>query len=245
MLIRSLALAQIGGIAAMRGALIDDVTLAGLVKQKGRIWLGHSQLAASIRPYPGAADVWRMIARTAFVQLRFSVWLLGGTVAGMMLVWLVPPVAALFGHGAAQVAGLLGWAAAICVAYVPTLRRFQLGVWWAPFLPLVALFYTAATVGSAADHWRGRGVVWKAAALRLRPTSMIEPRLHKWWGGLGGMASFHPILFKLTSPISVEAPSGKDREGREFPGRRADRPRIAAACACVLRFRTQRGRYCR
>jgi hopene-associated glycosyltransferase HpnB len=159
-LIRSGALARIGGVAAMRGALIDDVTLAGLVKRGGRIWLGHSQLAASIRPYPGAADVWRMIARTAFVQLRFSVWLLGGTVAGMVLVWLVPPVAALFGHGAARVAGVLGWVA-ICVAYAPTLRRFRLGLWWAPFLPLVALFYTAATVGSAVDHWRGRGVVWK------------------------------------------------------------------------------------
>ena len=71
-LIRAAALRRIGGIAALRGALIDDVTLAGLVKQQGRIWLGHSQLAASIRPYPAPGDVWRMIARTAFVQLRFS-----------------------------------------------------------------------------------------------------------------------------------------------------------------------------
>jgi hopene-associated glycosyltransferase HpnB len=159
-LIRAAALQRIGGIAAMRGALIDDVTLAGLVKRGGRIWLGHSQLAASIRPYPHAADVWRMIARTAYVQLRFSPWLLAGTVLGMGLVWLVPPAAALFGHGPARLAGLLGWLA-ICVAYTPTLRRFRLTLAWAPFLPLVALFYTAATIGSAADHVRGRGVVWK------------------------------------------------------------------------------------
>ena len=159
-LIRAAALRRIGGIAAMRSALIDDVTLAGLVKRQGRIFLGHSQLAASIRPYPGAGDVWRMVARTAFVQLRFSRILLTGTILGMALVWVVPPVAALLGHGAARWAGLLAWAA-MGVAYVPTLRRFRLSVVWAPFLPLVALFYTAATMGSAIDHWRGRGVVWK------------------------------------------------------------------------------------
>jgi hopene-associated glycosyltransferase HpnB len=159
-LIRADALARIGGLAAMRGALIDDVTLAGLVKAQGRIWLGHSQLAASIRPYPSAGDVWRMIARTAYVQLRFSPLLLAGTVLGMALIWLVPPSAALLGHGFTRAAGLLGWLAQ-CVAYAPTLRRFKLSLAWAPFLPLVALFYTAATIGSAADHVRGRGVVWK------------------------------------------------------------------------------------
>jgi hopene-associated glycosyltransferase HpnB len=159
-LIRADALARIGGLAAMRGALIDDVTLAGLVKKQGRIWLGHSGLAASIRPYPHPADIWRMVTRTAFVQLRFSPWLLAGTVAGMALVWLVPPIAVIGGHGLARAAGFLAWLA-MGVAYVPTLRRFRLALAWAPFLPLVAVFYTAATIGSAVDHWAGRGVVWK------------------------------------------------------------------------------------
>lgn len=159
-LIRAQALERVGGLAAMRGALIDDVTLAGLVKQGGRIWLGHSTLAASIRPYPTAGDVWRMVARTAYVQLRTSPLLLAGTVLGMILVWLVPPLATLAGHGAARVAGALAWAAMIA-AYLPTLRRFRLTPLWALFLPLTAAFYTAATIGSAADHMRGRGVVWK------------------------------------------------------------------------------------
>ena len=162
-LIRAETLAAIGGLAAMRGALIDDVTLAGLVKRRGRIWLGHSGLAESVRPYPRASDVWRMVTRTAYVQLRYSPWLLAGTVAGMLLVWLLPPAAAIFGHGAVRVAGLLGWLA-MAASYVPTLRRFGCSVGWAPFLPLVASFYTAATVASAADHLRGRGVVWKQRA---------------------------------------------------------------------------------
>jgi hopene-associated glycosyltransferase HpnB len=159
-LIRAEALHRVGGLAAMRAALIDDVTLATLVKRDGKIWLGHSQLATSIRPYPHAADVWRMVARTAYTQLKYSPLILAGTVLGMVLVWLVPPVATLFGDGPARVAGLLAWIAS-GVSFSPTLRRFGLSLAWAPFLPLTALFYTAATVGSAADHMRGRGVVWK------------------------------------------------------------------------------------
>ncbi|MGI3777113.1 MAG: glycosyltransferase [Janthinobacterium lividum] len=162
-LIRRDALARIGGLEAMRGALIDDVTLAGLVKRGGKIWLGHSRLARSIRPYPGAADVWRMVARTAYVQLRHSPLLLLGTVAGMVLVWMVPPLAALLGHGATRWLGLAAWAAA-AGAYLPTLRRFGQSPLWAPLLPMVAVFYTAATLGSAFDHHRGRGVVWKSRA---------------------------------------------------------------------------------
>ena len=65
-LIRRAALDRIGGLASMRGALIDDVALAQSVKRNGPIFLGHSALAASIRPYPGFADIWNMIARTGF-----------------------------------------------------------------------------------------------------------------------------------------------------------------------------------
>ncbi len=160
-LVRRAALERIGGIAAVRGALIDDVALAAAVKRGGRIWLGHSQLARSIRPYPEAADVWRMVARTAYVQLRFSPVILAGTVAGLALIWLVPPAAALLGPGwLARGAGLLALAGALA-SYLPTLRRFGLSPLWALALPLVACFYMAATIGSALDHHRGRGVVWK------------------------------------------------------------------------------------
>jgi hopene-associated glycosyltransferase HpnB len=159
-LVSAKALHQAGGLHIMRDALIDDVTLAANIKKNGKIWLGHSRLAASIRPYPHAADIWRMIARTAYVQLQFSPWRLTATVLGMALVFLVPPLATLFAHGPARLAGLLAWAAS-AVAFSPTLRRFGLSAAWAPFLPLAAAFYTAATVGSAADHISGRGIVWK------------------------------------------------------------------------------------
>ena len=102
MLVRRSALERIGGIAGLRGALIDDVTLAARIKPGGPIYLGHSLLARSLRPYPGAADIWRMVARTAYVQLRFSPALLAATVLGLALVWLVPPAITVIGHGPAR-----------------------------------------------------------------------------------------------------------------------------------------------
>jgi len=162
-LLRRVALDRIGGIAHLRGALIDDVTLAAALKPHGPIYLGHSLLARSVRPYPGAADIWRMVARTAYVQLRFSPLLLAGTVLGLALVWLAPPVLALFGHGAARWMGALAWAGS-ALSYVPTLRRFRQSPAWVLALPGIACFYLAATLGSALDHHRGRGVVWKRRA---------------------------------------------------------------------------------
>lgn len=162
-LIRRDALARIGGIGAIKGALIDDVSLAKAIKGRGggAIFLGHSGLATSIRPYPAFADIWRMIARTAFTQLRRSPWLLLGTVVGLSLVWLVPPAAALLGHGWVRACGLAACALA-ALSYLPTLARYRRSFAWALGLPLIALFYMAATVGSAVDAWTGAGARWKS-----------------------------------------------------------------------------------
>ena len=162
-LVRRQALDRIGGIEAVCGALIDDVALATAVKRGGPVWLGHSRLARSIRPYPAAADVWRMVARTAYVQLRFSALLLAGTIAGLVLVWLVPPAATLFGTGLTRWAAAAAWAGS-AASYLPTLRRFRQSPLWALGLPGIAMFYMAATIGSAVRHHRGLGVVWKRRA---------------------------------------------------------------------------------
>jgi hopene-associated glycosyltransferase HpnB len=163
MLIRRRALDRIGGIAAVRGALIDDVALAAAVKRGGRIWLGQSVQARSVRNYPDMADIWRMITRTAYVQLRYSPLLLLATAIGMTLTFLVPPAVALFGHGPARWWGWIVWGA-MAASYHPTLHRYGRSFLWAPALPLIAAFYLAATIGSAANHYRGRGVAWKGRA---------------------------------------------------------------------------------
>lgn len=164
-LIRRRALARIGDIESIRSALIDDVALATKVKIGGPIWLGHATMARSIRPYPALADIWRMITRSAYVQLRYSPVLLVVCTIAMALVWIVPPLAVVLGPGIARILGALAWAA-MAWSYLPTLRRFGLSPVWSPCLPLVAVFYMAATIGSAANHHLGRGVAWKGRAYR-------------------------------------------------------------------------------
>ena len=159
-LIRRDALDRIGGLASMRGALIDDVALAQSVKRNGPIFLGHSALAASIRPYPGFADIWSMIARTAFTQLHYSAPLLLATLGGLGLLWWVPIGEASLAHGWPRWCGFCSFALS-CASFAPTLRRYGRNVAWALALPLIAAFYMAATVGSALQYWLGSGARWK------------------------------------------------------------------------------------
>ena len=162
-LIRREALQRIGGIEAIKSALIDDVALAKAVKTTGAIYLGHSGLATSIRSYPHFKDIWRMISRTAFTQLRYSAGLLVLTVFGLTLVWLVPAWAVVFGHRWERAYGLAACALA-AISYFPTLRRYGRSGFWVLALPLIALFYMAATLGSALNYWRGAGASWKNRA---------------------------------------------------------------------------------
>ena len=159
-LIRREALQRIGGIQLIRSALIDDVSLARAVKAFAPIYLGHSGLARSIRLYPDFVSVWRMISRTAFTQLRHSALVLLGTLAGLTIVWLVPPWEMLTGDGWPRVFSIAAFLLA-AVSYLPTLARYRRNPLWALALPLIALFYMAATVGSALSYWLGRGASWK------------------------------------------------------------------------------------
>ncbi len=164
-LIRRETLQRSGGIDAIKNALIDDVALASLVKKHGSIFLGHSGLAVSIRPYARFADIWHMISRTAFTQLRHSAVLLTLTLLGLCAVWWMPAAAMVFGHGWQFVAGLLACALS-AVSYLPTLARYGQSRLWALTLPLIALVYMAATFDSALNYWRGRGAQWKSRAYR-------------------------------------------------------------------------------
>ncbi|MFJ3980567.1 glycosyltransferase [Streptomyces fungicidicus] len=150
---------------SIRHAVIDDVALARAVKRSGgRVWLGLADRVDSVRPYPRLGDLWSMVARSAYAQLRHSPVLLAGTVAGLALVYLVPPVAvvagAVTGNAAAAVPGAAAWLV-MSGTYVPMLRHYGQPVWLAPLLPFTASLYLLMTVDSAVRHHRGRGAAWK------------------------------------------------------------------------------------
>ncbi|WP_299539363.1 glycosyltransferase [uncultured Streptomyces sp.] len=150
---------------SIRQAVIDDVALAREVRRTGgRIWLGLADRVDSVRPYPDLGELWRMVARSAYAQLRHSPWLLAGTVPGLALVYLAPPVAlvagAAGGDAAAVWAGGAAWAL-MTATYLPMLAYYRQSPWWAPTLPFTAALYLLMTVDSAVRHYRGRGAAWK------------------------------------------------------------------------------------
>ena len=160
MLVRREALAAAGGLQAIRGALIDDCALGALLKRQGPVWLGLTTRVASLRPYPSFHDIRRMVVRSAYAELRYSPWRLAGTLVGMVVTYLAPPSLAVFAGGAAQMLGLAAWLV-MAVSFVPMLRLYGRSPLWGTALPVIAAIYTAFTVESAVQHWRGRGGAWK------------------------------------------------------------------------------------
>jgi len=185
MLVRRGALEKSGGLAPISGALIDDVAMGRMIKrQRGRCWLGLSRQVVSVRPYPGLASLWQMVARSAYTQLRYSPALLAATIIGLLFLYALPPAGTVIGLAAllsggpgasgaavpvalAAGAGLAGWAL-MSLSYLPMLRLYRLSPLRAPGLPLIALLYAGMTADSARRHYTGRGAEWRGRANRTR-----------------------------------------------------------------------------
>jgi hopene-associated glycosyltransferase HpnB len=164
MLVRPEALERAGGLAAIRGEIIDDCALARAIKRAGgRVYLGLAERSTSLRRYETFGEIGRMIARTAFNQLGHSALVLAGVTLGMIVVFLSPIALLLSRSPAATVLG--GVACLLMVgSYVPIVRFYGLSVWWVCTLPYAAVFYLGATMKSARDYWSGRGGQWKGRA---------------------------------------------------------------------------------
>jgi hopene-associated glycosyltransferase HpnB len=160
MLARPGALIEAGGLEAIRLALIDDCALGKIMKKQGPIWLGLTDDAFSLRPYPHFRDIEQMVTRSAYAQLRYSPWRLAGAVAGMGLVYLAPPILAVAAEGTAEFLALFAYLL-MAQAYMPSLRFYGRNRLGAFALPLVAACYTWFTILSAWRHERGRGGEWK------------------------------------------------------------------------------------
>ena len=164
MLLRSSALTRIGGLATIRGEVIDDCSLAGAVKNSGgRIWMGLTRKSASLRRYVGFGELRDMIARTAFTQLNYSVLRLTGTLLGLLLTFVAPVVLALSTNPKVWLPALLAWCL-MSASFLPAVVFYRLSPIWSPFLPVAAVFYAYATFLSAVRYWLGRGGQWKGRA---------------------------------------------------------------------------------
>lgn len=178
-LLRREAAERAGVPESIRQAVIDDVALARTVKRSGgRIWLGLADRVDSVRPYPRLGELWRMVSRSAYTQLRHNPLLLLVTLAGLAVVYLVPPAAVvagvLTGRPAPAALGGAAWAL-MAGSYIPMLRYYRQTLWLAPLLPLTALLYLLMTVDSAVRHHLGQGAP-RAPGPHLRPGVQFMPQ---------------------------------------------------------------------
>lgn len=168
MLVRSDMLQRIGGIAPIRSEVIDDCALARAVKRSGgRVWLGLTHSTTSSRFYGTFEEIGRMISRTAFNQLHHSTLLLIGTILGLFLTYLLPPLLLFSARLAPTVFGFAAWLL-MSISYYPMVRFYGRSVLWSVCLPGIAAFYAGATIYSAISYWCGRGGEWKGRVQDVR-----------------------------------------------------------------------------
>jgi len=160
MLVRADALRAAGGIEVIRDALIDDCALGRAMKKQGPIWLGLTDRVVSVRPYSSWGDIRRMVARSAYAQLNYSPLNLAGTVAGLILTYLVPPLMALFATGWAQILGFAAWLL-MAMSFRPILRFYRLSPLWGVALPAISFLFMLYTLDSAYQYFAGKGGTWK------------------------------------------------------------------------------------
>jgi hopene-associated glycosyltransferase HpnB len=174
MLVRAETLERAGGLESIRGAVIDDCSLARLLKQRdGRLWIGLTDQSQSLRRYETFADVEHMISRTAFNQLKHSSLLLLCTIAGMVITYLAPPLLLLTRSRPAIFMGAAAWAA-MTITYSTIVRYYRLNPAWALTLPVAALFYLGATIHSAVKYWNGSGGEWKGRVQDVHDRPITE-----------------------------------------------------------------------
>lgn len=161
-LVETKALKSINAFESIHGTLIDDCTLAARIKHTGyKTWIGLSHGVYSHRSYDDLLQIWNMIARTAFTQLNYSLFLLlVCTLIMTSMFWLAPALVIICTDAACLAAWALTWVA-MWIVFTPTLRFYRCSPLWTIALPLIGTLYLLMTWTSAIRYWRGERAQWK------------------------------------------------------------------------------------
>lgn len=182
-LTRKSALENAGGFEGISDAVIDDCALARECSEDGSgLWLGLSHMVTSVRSYGSLRGIWSTVSRSAFSQLRYSNFLLLGTVVGMVLLFLIPP-----GSVALGIVGLLGLTAQINpvlasalvfvggltwlgmgASFLPILNWYGLSPAYGVLAPVGGFLYTLMTIDSGLSWWMNQGREWKGRTISAR-----------------------------------------------------------------------------
>lgn len=159
--LKTSALESLGGFSVLKGAIIDDCTLAQKLKERGfKTWIGLTRSVTSHRGYDDLKAIWNLVARSAFTQLRYSFLILVGCTLMMMLMFWIPWI------GVTQrnlLTSIMGFAGVLLMLglYRPTLKFYNLSPLWSLALPVIGTLYLMMTWTSAFRFYRGQRSIWK------------------------------------------------------------------------------------
>jgi hopene-associated glycosyltransferase HpnB len=189
LLVRRAALEEAGGFRAISHTLIYDCALARAIKSPGgKTWIGFSEEVESLRSYGSPGDIWNMVTRTAYEQLRYSPLILIGTVLALGLLFGGPVFAAVAGAAivgsqwppdvlplTATISGVVAWEI-MSSTFAPVLELHGRGRERGLALPFIAALYVLMTLDAARRHHFGGGGSWKGrAARRIQASPIASP----------------------------------------------------------------------
>lgn len=177
MLFRRSAYEAVGGHAAVRGDVVDDMALARAIKAKGLRWrLQDASGDVECRMYQGPRGVFDGIGKCIYPAVRYRLWVLLAVFVLLGLAFLEPAgilLASLL--GAEVYPALLRWAwiaAGIgLVPWVLSCARFGMPLYVAPLYPLTVAVVIVLGIRSAVHSMQGK-VVWKDRALAGGPAEL-------------------------------------------------------------------------
>tara|TARA_B100000674_G_scaffold66133_1_gene45724 strand:+ start:162 stop:1280 length:1119 start_codon:yes stop_codon:yes gene_type:complete len=148
----------------IKDKVIDDCNIARLLKKEGKIWLGLTNRIKSNRNYEKFGDLRKMIARTAFEQLKYSITLVILSTFGMLLIYVYPYFALVTNFNNLDTFRLtinLVTIVLMTISLIPTVNFYKLNYIYYFSLPISATFYIFMTIDSTLNHFLKKGNVWK------------------------------------------------------------------------------------
>ena len=148
----------------IKNKLIDDCNIAKLIKSHGPIWLGLTNMIKSQRSYDNLSSIWKMVARTAFEQLNFSIYILLICCFGMFLIYIIPyiffVISLLYINTTLLITNSM-ILILIYLAFFPVSEFYGNKKNFLLLMPFSALIYVMMTISSALNHFSEKGKEWK------------------------------------------------------------------------------------
>ena len=155
----------------IKNKVIDDCNLAKLIKKEGPIWLGITTDIKSIREYNSLWDIWKMVSRTAYEQLKNSLIFLLLSIFAMFLIYLIAPIyliSFLFDNNFTSTNFTLSVLSTLLMylSFLPTAKFYNISFSYFIFFPISSFLYLIMTLNSALNYYYSSGNIWKGRKYR-------------------------------------------------------------------------------